>query len=88
MKTSTNMSHMYYLPEHALPHLVHLLAHRQQFGEEAEYKFEAVTCNFLLATLTHGAENFPFLTQLIRFIKSTEDAETPNSDVRTHIACI
>lgn len=74
-------AHMYYLPEHAVPHLVHLLAHRPQFGE-GDYKFEAVTCNFMLVALTHTAENFPFLMQLVRFIKSTEDAEAPESDVR------
>lgn len=82
MKTATT-SHMYYLPEHAIPHLVHLLAHRPQFGE-ADLKFEAVACNFLLAALTHSTENYPFLVQLIRFIKTTEDAEEPESDVRTH----
>ena len=81
MKTATT-SHMYYLPEHAIPHLVHLLAHRPQFGE-ADLKFEAVVCNFLLAALTHSTENYSFLWQLLRFIKTTEDAEEPESEVRT-----
>lgn len=72
---------MHSLPEHALPHLVHLLAHRPHEERESDYKFEAAVCNFLLVHLTHTSETFPFLDQLIRFMKSTVDAETPTSDV-------
>ena len=76
---------MHTLPEHALPHLVHLLAHRPQFGEDGDYKFEAGICNFTLNALTHTAENYPFLDQLIRFMKGTQDAEKETSDVRFQV---
>lgn len=75
-------SAVHLLPENSIPHLVNLLAHRPQFGEDSEFKFEAVTCHMLLTALMHSTDNIPFLMQLIGTLRSYQDVEKPASDVR------
>jgi len=71
-------SHFQFLPEYALPYLIHLLAHHPNFTEDTNYKQCKTYLLFFLNQILK-AENFLFLVRLLSGIKHTKDVQDPQS---------
>eukprot|EP00045_Choanoeca_perplexa_P017847 m.268532 g.268532 ORF g.268532 m.268532 type:complete len:1316 (+) comp17653_c0_seq2:13-3960(+) len=75
-KLSTLIEKDQNLPEYALPHLVYMLAHHEDFEDSAEAleMFSQYINFFLDCVCQKGEESFEFLMSLVNAMKAMEDA--------------